>query len=34
MDAQQYMLEILDTEGLEQLTAMRNLYTKNKQGFV
>ncbi|XP_012661368.1 ras-related protein Rap-1b-like protein [Otolemur garnettii] len=33
VDAQQCMLEILDTAGTEQFTAMRNLYMKNGQGF-
>jgi len=34
VDAQQCMLEILDTAGTEQFTAMRDLYMKNGQGFV
>jgi len=34
VDAEQYMLEILDTAGTEQFTAMRDLYMKNGQGFV
>ncbi|XP_055988087.1 ras-related protein Rap-1b-like, partial [Sorex fumeus] len=34
VDVQQCMLEILDTAGAEQFTAMRNLYMKNGQGFV
>ena len=34
MDANQCMLEILDTAGTEQFTAMRDLYMKNGQGFV
>lgn len=34
MDGQQCMLEILDTAGTEQFTAMRDLYMKNGQGFV
>ncbi|XP_070303691.1 ras-related protein Rap-1b-like [Salvelinus sp. IW2-2015] len=32
-DGQQCMLEILDTAGTEQFTAMRDLYMKNGQGF-
>jgi len=34
VDSEQYMLEILDTAGTEQFTAMRDLYMKNGQGFV
>ena len=34
VDQTQYMLEILDTAGTEQFTAMRDLYMKNGQGFV
>ena len=34
VDGQQCMLEILDTAGTEQFTAMRDLYMKNGQGFV
>jgi len=34
IDGTQYMLEILDTAGTEQFTAMRDLYMKNGQGFV
>eukprot|EP00009_Paramoeba_aestuarina_P004446 CAMPEP_0201516758 /NCGR_PEP_ID=MMETSP0161_2-20130828/8009_1 /ASSEMBLY_ACC=CAM_ASM_000251 /TAXON_ID=180227 /ORGANISM="Neoparamoeba aestuarina, Strain SoJaBio B1-5/56/2" /LENGTH=577 /DNA_ID=CAMNT_0047914025 /DNA_START=228 /DNA_END=1957 /DNA_ORIENTATION=- len=34
VDGVQYMLEILDTQGTEQFTAMRDLYMKNGQGFV
>jgi len=33
-DGQQCMLEILDTAGTEQFTAMRDLYMKNGQGFI
>lgn len=34
VDNQQCMLEILDTAGTEQFTAMRDLYMKNGQGFL
>lgn len=34
VDGQQCMLEILDTAGTEQFTAMRDLYMRNGQGFV
>jgi len=34
IDGKQCMLEILDTAGTEQFTAMRDLYMKNGQGFV
>ncbi len=34
VDSNQCMLEILDTAGTEQFTAMRDLYMKNGQGFV
>jgi small GTP-binding protein len=34
VDGKQVMLEILDTAGTEQFTAMRDLYMKNGQGFV
>ena len=34
VDGAQCMLEILDTVGTEQFTAMRDLYMKNGQGFV
>jgi len=33
VDGKNYMLEILDTAGTEQFTAMRDLYMKNGQGF-
>jgi len=33
-ESEQYLLEILDTAGTEQFTAMRDLYMKNGQGFV
>ncbi|KAG0036849.1 Ras- protein Rap-1b [Podila clonocystis] len=34
VENQQCMLEILDTAGTEQFTAMRDLYMKNGQGFI
>uniref|UniRef100_A0A1I8IQF1 small monomeric GTPase n=1 Tax=Macrostomum lignano TaxID=282301 RepID=A0A1I8IQF1_9PLAT len=34
IDSSQCMLEILDTAGTEQFTAMRDLYMKNGQGFL
>jgi len=34
LDSKNIMLEILDTAGTEQFTAMRDLYMKNGQGFV
>lgn len=34
VDGQECTLEILDTAGTEQFTAMRDLYMKNGQGFV
>merc|ERR1712224_596493 len=34
VDNNQFMLEILDTAGTEQFTAMRDLYMKNGQGFL
>lgn len=34
VDGSQCMLEILDTAGTEQFTAMRDLYMKNGQGFI
>jgi len=34
LDNRSVMLEILDTAGTEQFTAMRDLYMKNGQGFV
>ncbi|XP_075262709.1 ras-related protein Rap1-like [Convolutriloba macropyga] len=34
VDGTMYMLEILDTAGTEQFTAMRDLYVKNGEGFL
>ena len=34
LDGQQYVLEILDTAGTENFTAMRDLYMKQSNGFV
>ena len=34
VDGEQYLLEILDTAGTEQFTAMRDLYMKDGHGFV
>jgi len=34
VDGAQYMLEILDTAGTDQFTAMRDMYVKNGHGFV
>lgn len=34
IDEKQYSLEILDTAGTEEFSAMRDLYVKNGQGFV
>ena len=34
LEGNQYVLEILDTAGTEQFTAMRDLYMKTGQGFV
>jgi len=34
VDGGQYMLEILDTAGTDQFTAMRDMYVKNGHGFV
>lgn len=34
VDGEQCMLEILDTAGTEQFTAMKDLYMRNGQGFV
>uniref|UniRef100_A0A2I3LRW8 Ras-related protein Rap-1b n=1 Tax=Papio anubis TaxID=9555 RepID=A0A2I3LRW8_PAPAN len=34
VDAQQYRLDILDTAGMEQFIARRDLYMRNGQGFV
>ncbi|CAF4443471.1 unnamed protein product, partial [Adineta steineri] len=34
IDGKQYSLEILDTAGTEEFSAMRDLYVKNGHGFV
>ena len=34
VDGKPVVLEILDTAGTEQFTAMRNLYLKNSEGFI
>ena len=34
IDGRQCLLEILDTAGTDQFTAMRDLYMKNGQGFI
>lgn len=34
IDDRSYTLEILDTAGIEQFTAMRELYIKNSEGFI
>jgi small GTP-binding protein len=34
VDGEPVVLEILDTAGTEQFTAMRNLYLKNSEGFI
>jgi len=34
IDGKTYLLELLDTAGTEQFTAMRDLYMKNGQGFI
>jgi len=34
IDGNQYMLEILDTAGTEQFTAMRDMYMRNGHGFI
>lgn len=34
VDGQQYMLDIMDTAGTEQFTAMRDLYMRSGEGFI
>jgi len=34
IEGKTYMLEVLDTAGTQQFTAMRDLYMKNGQGFI
>ncbi|KCV69482.1 Ras-like protein Rap-1b [Fonticula alba] len=34
LDGQSFMLEILDTAGTEQFTAMRDMYMRNGHGFI
>ena len=34
MDGETYMLELVDTAGMEQFTQMRDLYIKKSDGFI